>query len=117
MEAYSRDSLAEPLRALQALLRQVSGGSFRPDETRSGMLEESDGESSAPSTASEASGSEDTAHVDEEALPDLQFVMNMRSGVLHRVLDGRMACGKALPIHSETLEELPADAPRCARCF
>eukprot|EP00971_Amphidinium_carterae_P336391 6472752-Amphidinium_carterae.1 len=33
---YSRDELAQPMRALQQVLCAISGGSFDPDKTRSG---------------------------------------------------------------------------------
>ena len=50
MEAYSRDSMAGPLRTLVATISAVATGRFRPDETRSGYFKESADEGPRSST-------------------------------------------------------------------
>ena len=79
--------------------------------------EASDSASSAPSTATEASQDGPLVEGFEDALPDVQFVLNERSGVVHRSVAGELVCGKPRPLRRCELDELSPDLRLCRRCF
>ena len=119
LESYSRDSMAQPLRALEKVLDDVRDGRFRPDETRSGYVAPaSSTRSSAASSASSMAGSdvaELTALTEEK--DNARLVLNVRTGYL-RVLDGgALACGKCIPEKKRLLNDIPAEPKFCSRCF
>ena len=118
MEAYSRDALSAPLRALQAVILQVSSGTFNPDATRSGhvVADGSETGSSSGSEASEVISEADGLDPLDEDSPE-QFLVNSRSGVVHRSTNGQAACGKPCPKHGVMCKVLPEGAVRCMRCF
>ena len=120
MEAYSRDSLASPLRALQAVLLQVAVGTFLPDATRSGQLVEEGSETgSSSASAASSAGSDDAVALEplEEEQEVRKFLVNARSGVVHLAANGLAACGKPCPKHGVPSEIEPEGAIRCRRCF
>ena len=109
------------LRVLQASIRQIAQGKFRPDETRSGMVVEdgssSDSGSSRPSTASEASDDDADGVTAGEDLDTEVFVVNQRTLVAHRAAEGRPACRKRVPSNAKVCSFMPEAARFCSRCF
>ena len=101
---YSRDSMAEPMRALEDLIVKIASDHFRPDETRSGRWvaeasrtspRNSDGSSSTDSEGTSSESEEDAAEVaeadhslghikDYPDLPEGGVCMNSDRGTLHR---------------------------------
>ena len=140
MEAYSRDSLSGPLRALTGVIRSIAAGEFHPDETRSGYFPPAAASSSAAPAASTCTASSSTcsspsatpaSSVDGSDIenPDLDpeneaagdtsgtLILNKTTKFVH-ISDGeRLRCGKVLPVHKEVVAEVPASARRCPRCF
>ena len=132
MDAYSRDVMAGPLRALVRLLTDVREGIFVPDATRSGTFiakpatasedtrcsteapedkeELDDGSSSSCSSASERVS-------EDEAKPVSNIVLNLRAGFHHRILCGGLVCGKPLTDNLVRLPDVPAGGRLCARCW
>ena len=127
MEAYSRDSLAGPLRTLVTTIAEIRAGKFKPDVTRSGQLqaEGAADSSSSSSAAPRSSSSEDAdaaAHLEEElkvcVLQD-KIIRNDSSRCLHVMAgDDSLTCGRPLPTRFTILDKLP-DAPAkfCGGCF
>ena len=129
---YSRDAMAQPLRALVAVIEKVVAGTFNPDTTRSGMFaSQADGFDDGPaSPASSSCGSEDEDDKDlfeeEEAVeavagkwqpaePDsmekVSYVRHLTSRCIHRLMDEggtHLACGRAMSARYE----LQSDRPR-----
>eukprot|EP00971_Amphidinium_carterae_P346458 6487917-Amphidinium_carterae.1 len=116
---YSRDELAQPMRAIEALATQIRLKQFDPDATRSGrwlspvvrqddLATTTEGEqpgheevlSSSSSTASE---SEEAEEVDKRLVPDAQVAVHMRTEsarstmrkVLSRLVRGRACASDA----------------------
>ena len=140
---YSRDELASPMRSLVQLLREVNGGSFDPDLTRSGMLaqdragsgaqeEGSDSGSSTEGSSDEedARASDVEAAVDRVVGPwadehqlsaDAIFVRNQVSRCIHVMRDeagSHLKCGRKMSTKFELLPEKPAFMnPVCNTCF
>ena len=63
---YARDSMATPLRELQAVIDAVREGDFAPDETRSGFFRRDDGRSSRIQPVAEQLESSSESSCDEE---------------------------------------------------
>ena len=129
LEAYSRDSMAGPLRTLVRVIGDIKSERFKPDVTRSGQIVEAsgDGASSCSSSAACSSSSEDPdpndVEVDEEALaPYLQqdkYIRNDSSRRIHVLFSesNTLACGSDLPVKFSILSELPDNARFCGGCF
>jgi hypothetical protein len=136
MEAYSRDSLAGPLRLLAKVIGDIQAKRFSPDATRSGFFEPaapctppaappsstcSSRSSSAPSLAdsdNEAPDDDDDAGLDED-LPDVlnKVVQNNVTKYCHVLTEGRLVCGKRMPVKHTLFDAPPAGASLCAKCF
>ena len=122
MEAYSRDAMAGPLRHLVATIAKVRAGRFLPDLTRSGYL--ADGPPSS-TCSSPASVSEDSADVldtidvkaDEATELEAEFVLNKKTGSVHRIAGVGLVCGKRWPKTSATATEPPEGKRLCRKCF
>ena len=129
MEAYSRDSLAGPLRVLDSVIREIAAGSFEPDNTRSGQLTQamprrtasSTSSSSVSRAASLANSSKPTSDAEDSPEPSLgcdRLVRNDHSKCFHVLRsDGSLACGRELPSQHSSHEQLPPTARLCRRCF
>ena len=134
MEAYSRDSMAGPLRQLARVIADIAAGRLLPDVTRSGQFvtpPTPDGGSStntsraaSPASPELSSDSERSSLAEaseedaEETMEAEKFVKNARTSTFHVLLDSKkMACGRYVPLHFSCHEELPDDARLCARCF
>ena len=130
LEAYSRDSLAGPLRALADVIAQVRVKKFLPDTTRSGYFPVPASSVASSSTCSRSrrpsassSASSDEIETDPEpkaARFDREvFVVNSLTKFFHRKdpLEDKLVCGKPVPLKHAELLELPAGARLCARCF
>ena len=139
---YSRDAMAQPLRALVAVIEKVVAGTFNPDTTRSGMFaSQADGFDDGPaSPASSSCGSEDEDDKDlfeeEEAVeavagkwqpaePDsmekVSYVRHLTSRCIHRLMDEggtHLACGRAMSARYELQSDRPRFFhPLCGTCF
>ena len=137
MEAYSRDSLAGPLRILAKVIADIRAKKFNPDATRSGLFAapapiagppspSSSTCSSRPSSASSLVDSGDDDFKDDEEAqepdePELQqcIIRNdaKQSGFYHIFQDGKLACGKVKPLKFTFFDEPPEGARLCAKCF
>ena len=130
LEAYSRDSLAGQLRTLADVIGQVRSKKFLPDTTRSGYFplpaasvpsSATSSRSGRPSASSLASSDEVSVDFEAEAARHEQdvYVVNLLTKFYHRKAtdDEKLACGKPLPFKHEELDELPAGARLCSRCF
>ena len=124
MEAYSRDSLAGPLRILERTIVEIKAGSFKPDVTRSGQLVAQslpEDDSSVSSCAACSSSSEDpeAAGTGGEAATTVdQFIRNASSGCAHVLTaDGRLTCGREVPVRYSILQDLPGQVRLCGGCF
>jgi hypothetical protein len=136
MEAYSRDSLAGPLRLLAKVIGDIQAKRFSPDATRSGFFEPaaprsppagppsstcSSRSSSAPSVAdsdNDAPGGSSDADFDEDP-PDVlnKVVQNDATKYCHVLTEDRLVCGKRMPVRYTLLDAPPAGARLCAKCF
>ena len=139
---YSLDAMAQPLRALVAVIEKVVAGTFNPDTTRSGMFaSQADGSDDGPgSPASSSCGSEDEDDKDlfqeEEAVeavagkwqppePDsteeVSYVRHLTSRCIHRLMDEggtHLACGRAMSARYELQSDRPRFFhPLCGTCF
>ena len=76
MEAYSRDSLAGPLRTLSATIAEIRAGKFLPDVARSGQIRD-DADSSSSSSAAPRSSSSEDAEAAEKDTEDLKNCVSM----------------------------------------
>ena len=128
LEAYSRDSMAGPLRSLVRVISDIKSERFKPDVTRGGQtVSDPGGGASSCSSSAACSSSEDPdpkdVEVDEEALaPYLQqdkHIRNDSSRRVHVLLSESMclACGRDLPVKYSILNELPANTHFCGGCF
>ena len=125
MEAYSRDSLAGPLRLLAATIAEIRAGRFLPDVARSGQIKASAESSSSSSAAPCSSSSEDAeaAEKDKKELADYvtqdQIIRNISSRCVHVLKsDGALTCGRDVPTRYSILERMPeAPAKLCGGCF
>ena len=132
--AYARDELAAPLRALEDVLAAIRDGSFRPDESRSGrvglavqekqpVVELSDEEVSSISSSSQAVTSPVPSDDDGEVgtvaeVPLGKYVLNKKSSILHLLgADGRLDCGRRLPLEHQRVSGRPSGSRLCSRCF
>ena len=115
--AYARDEVAEPLRLLDDVIRQIRAGSFAPDASRSGLRAPSASPSSATSTTSaeESAPDEPAPARSAEVRPDL--LINDAVCVLHSVTAGRLTCGGPLPHFGRRVSVPPAGARECRLCF
>ena len=134
---YSRDAMAGPLRMLDEVIVAVRAGTFVPDLTRSGRFVDVEARASddvAPDNQSEAtvastrssSSSSSTAvsllgeedHVEHVEVQERTLVQNKRTGFIHVCLDAdKLRCGKKWPAAFLCLDDLPAGASVCSRCF
>ena len=130
MDAYSRDSMAGPLRTLEKCIEAVRLLQFRPDETRSGAFirpsaqpppqespQKATSSSSSSSCSSESSLASEDVPAEEEV--DGNLVLNGRTGFYHR-LDGdglTCLCGKLRPGKAIVFSEVLAGGRLCSRCF
>ena len=129
MVVYSRDALAEPVRALQELLRKVRSGEFKPDATRSGRWAQPDtAQLSGTESASGSNTDEDTSDSESEqdgkdevvaaevlgekagypAMPDGGIWQCAGRSKLHRgtgASDWKTACGFVLELGTSTWSE------------
>ena len=134
VETYSRDCLAAPLRALDAVLLQIRRQSFQPDCTRGGMMIEVIDTPPAPEPAKDAvstcssSRSSASAPCSDDALSaaeievagdgEGELILNNRTGFLHVRRDElTLCCEKPLPKSFAVLEEMPVAPKLCTRCF
>ena len=124
MEAYSRDSMAGPLRCLVETLEKIRGGRFRPDQTRSGYLAAAPSPATSSTCPSALSSSAVSDEVDELNTEDvtagdlvLEYVTNDKTGFTHHIVNNALACGKKLPILCTPCAEPPAGSRMCSRCF
>lgn len=127
MEAYSRDALAGPLRTLAAVIGDIRAKRFEPDATRSGRFvapppsstcSSSGGSDDESSVASGDDGEQGEASEVAEALEGLRVVQNVATRYCHTAECGdRLSCGKPYPMESRVLDEPPAGARLCKRCF
>lgn len=130
MEAYSRDSLAGPLRLLAKVIEDIQAKRFEPDSTRSGFF--ASAAPSAPPTAppsstcsSRSSSASSLADSDnggaelDESPPEWlnRIVRNDVTKYFHVCTEGRLECGKNLPLRHTFFDEPPAGARLCAKCF
>ena len=130
MEAYSRDSLAGPLRLLAKVIEDIQAKRFEPDSTRSGFFASaapsapptappsSTGSSRSSSASSLADSDNGGAELDEPPPEWLNRIV--RSDVtkyFHVCTEGRLECGKKLPLRHTFFDEPPAGARLCAKCF
>lgn len=122
MEAYSRDALAGPLRALTEMLNKVASGAFLPDATRSGSFPppppsstcSASSASSSPSLAGSAD-EVDELPVEEDAMT---IVQNKATKYVHlKGAGNKLACNKPFPLQSLELLAVPPGARLCRRCF
>ena len=119
MEAYSRDSMAGPLRELTAVIAKIRGGKFLPDLTRSGYWPTP----ASPTCSTRSSSSSSSAALESDcAVPSdgevsLDYVYNNLSDYVHRVKGFKLHCGKAFPKDHTLLSEPPEGAQRCSGCF
>ena len=139
--AYSRDELAAPLRLLSRVYADIRCGIFRPDETRSGMIDDPDGDNQnkldmdkgvdmdkggavdgqdavgVSDSESDSAGEAQGDDVDGPGgdLNNAEFVIHASSLVKHVVGPqlGSVACGRAL---SDAFRPCVADLPVCQRC-
>ena len=139
METSARDSLAAPLRDLEAVIVKIRSGAFTPDVTRSGFMtpggqkadEKAGGEapasehasSTCPSSCSSVSSlcsEDDSVELSsaEVAGDNGSVVRNVATGCFHILsAPGRLRCGKTFPKVHEIVVDLPLDARTCPRCF
>ena len=129
LEAYSRDSLAGPLRSLASAIGEISTGRFKPDETRSGQLVpaassaipiSSSSSSCAPRSSSSVGSISDLDDKprDEELLVLDKLVRNNKTKRFHIMLSGNtLACDRHLPVDCSIFTELPPTARMCSKCF
>jgi len=130
MEAYSRDSLAGPLRLLAKVIEDIQARRFVPDSTRSGFF--ASAAPSAPpaappsSTCSSRSSSAPSLADSDNDDPELdvgppdvlnQIVQNDVTKYCHIFTEGRLVCGKSLPVRHTRFDSPPAGARFCAKCF
>ena len=89
LEAYSRDSMAAPLRALDKVLGDIMGKTFQPDATRSGTIV------APPSTSSSTSSRSSSSCSPEIDSVSRRLVVNLATGYYHLALDDNtLVCGK-----------------------
>ena len=118
---YSRDALAAPMRLLSDVLVKVRRRDFLPDSTRSGYFpaaadEASSVSESSSSVSTDSAGAPSTAAV--AAVPVDGLVLNCRTNVLHvDGADGKLACGKPMPMAPCFLRAFPSSYVSCKRCF
>ena len=133
MEAYSRDSMAGPLRTLAAVIADIAAGRFRPDVTRSGQVVARPASAVASSTSCSRQASpsslgsssvDERAHLvatDEEIVCDdgeEKLVRNDRTKHFHMLVGtNKLACGRPAPVSMSYHDELPFGALMCTRCF
>jgi hypothetical protein len=133
MEAYSRDSLAGPLRLLAKVIGDIQAKRFAPDATRSGFFEPaaprtppagppsstcSSRSSSAPSVAdsdNDVPGGNGDAEFDEDP-PDVlnKVVQNDVTKYCHVLTEGRLVSGSACPAGTRSSTRRPRGRA-CAR--
>ena len=133
--------MAQPLRALVAIIEKVVAGSFNPDTTRSGMFAPAgavyDG---CSSSASSSCGSEDEDDKDlfeeekavedvagkwqppeHEANDEVVFVRHLTSRCIHKLMDEagtHLSCGRAMSARYEVQPDRPKFFhPLCGTCF
>ena len=132
MECYSRDSMADPLRALDRVLAAISAGTFSPDATRSGMITEpadpaSEAEAAEMTSSCSTSSSSSSSSPSSLAFPgdnDTEidyagkFVINNATNFVHicKDIDG-MHCGKPWPDDHDLVEDVPPGGQKCPGCF
>ena len=124
---YSRDELAGPLRLYQEMLKEISGGSFVPDASRSGYVSSSSqlrsrspssssSRSSSVSSSSSSSGSSLDDDVDVPVAGDM--VLNKASGIVHLVCaESRTEFGRCLPRRRVAVKDGSSDLRLCKGCF
>ena len=130
MEAYSRDSLAGPLRTLSSVINEIRVGRFVPDTTRSGQVAQPDqpkaasssSSSAAPRSLSPIASSQAPSSGAEEPQGDVvvedSFIRNETTKRFHIPReDGKLACDRELPVRRSYCDTLPWDARLCSRCF
>ena len=137
-ETYARDSLAAPLRELVRVLEAVKSGRFRPDDTRSGMLNECASPRPAEAeTDSWSSESECEAEELDDSVPLLRLLpatarpqlltaaagrkiyRHKYSGICHIIKDGHDAfeCGKSLTANFAEIISAVETIVRCKGCY
>ena len=130
LEAYSRDSMAGPLRELDAVITQITAGTFLPDATRSGMFAgplpgaaartlTMSSRSSSSSTSCSSCSSADASDIEKEVDDfDGTILVNTATKCCH-IADNKhkMRCGKPWPDKYSIVECLPAKGGRCKWCF
>lgn len=137
-ETYARDSLAAPLRELVRVLEAVKSGRFRPDDTRSGMLNECASPRPAEAeTDSWSSESECEAEELDDSVPLLRLLpatarpqlltaaagrkiyRHKYSGICHILKDGHDAfeCGKSLTANFAEIISAVETIVKCEGCY
>ena len=138
---YSRDAMAQPLRALVGIIEKVVAGSFNLDTTRSGMFASAGAvDDGCASSASSSCGSEDEDDKDlieeervvedvagkwqppeHEASDEVVFVRHLSSRCIHKLLDEagtHLSCGRAMSARYEVQPDRPKFFhPLCGTCF
>ena len=128
MEAYSRDSMAGPLRHLLEVVAKIRGGTFKPDLTRSGCVvaetASSMHSSGSASSGSTSSSSSDTGAAAKDDPPEIvetdlakDIVLNLVTGYCHVLSGDALVCPKAIPKKASYHSEPPAGARLFSRCF
>ena len=136
MEAYSRDSLAGPLRTLSSVIANIACGRCAPDSTRSGQFvgaasnpeaktctpASSTCSSRSSSPATSLASSEPGTVADAPEGPELDSDKSLRHEFgnevrAHRGSHRRSPLWKPLPLKHSFLEDLPDKCRTCAKCF
>ena len=138
--AYSRDSVAGPLRDLELVIREIHSGKFMPDTTRSGYIRDVT-HADPEETESEDSQDEEDDAADQRAAEavlevvaepwaehgpvggqaDAPIFRHPATRVIHVVASeegSRFKCGRAVKPSYERLDGLPLFAyPLCKSCY
>ena len=133
MECYSRDSMSDPLRALDKVIGAIGSGSFAPDMTRSGMWTESSTPASgaeaaeeaspSPSSSSSSSSSASLSYATGTDVTDTidysgKLLINNATRFVHIIDDViSMRCGKPWPDDHELVADIPPRGMKCPGCF
>jgi hypothetical protein len=143
MHAYSRDSLAGPLRIMQEVMEQISSGAFDPDSSRSGRwvkkarVANEAVRDSAPSSGSDSTSSSDSESSDpgddkvaavldcqgnSNSLVEQELLFQHKTYLTFHVLDESkhdvFKCGRAANTRYRMCDACPKlMVPRCRTCF
>ena len=134
MEAYSRDSLAGPLRSLSSVVRDIAAGRFLPDATRSGSFPvEPAAPAAAPSAPSSTCSSARSSSSSSSSPPspgaagtgdvpapaaDTVVILNLATKFYHIARDEEsLRCGKPWPLRLRRAADVPRGGTLCHKCF